>query len=694
MRIQNISYEDNGKHKMNRLVVLIALVGLLLSACSSPESTRAEGLALFKQTDLTNAKTVAISSEFELPAAELNSIDRMSNDIDLMDAIDTSESNTESELMTQAVLPNVDGYVAYYRSNASGYQIWTHNQTNDLRQRILISNYEVQSVAVDAYGQWVAASIADATGQFDIYLFDIVGNAVNKLTNTVTKDEIDVSMTVDASKIVYTKPTNTGVNRVNVCDYSSSTSSCTISILSGVNQGQATISGNGKHIALTRNSSNGVNRVLIYDMVANSYTTVLASLDPLLHPSVSNDGSKVMYIRDRTAVINRYLVRIMDLKTSTAMTELSSETVSHSMMTADAEYFGYSALVGSYTKLFTRNIRTNQRPNTGGGNWNYGGAYWQKIPRPKVIAYAWANNHIFASYTLPIAWSYNSTGGTITGTRTGVGAYTITFAGQNFDEYANIQVSGYAGFVASCTVTGWSGADVDVQCYNSGGATSDEKFNISVTQTDVISNAKIVGYVLSDQISPASTYTPAIAYNAAGPDVTVQKTSTGYYRVNFPNLLLNNGRATIHVTAYDSDDICEVFTWTNGVAIVQCYNNMGGRVDSKFTAQAIVNDYETGARTLGYAIADKPNLVSYTPNPTNSYNATGGAITATKLGTGSYNIDFAGIDISDGSVKVTAYDNDTRCNIDSWSVSDVNVLCYDASALLKNSKYSVTVMSK
>ena len=243
---------------------------------------------------------------------------------------------------------------------------------------------ETDSVAISGDGNWVAASMIDDTSpsdKYDIYLFDIAGLNTYNLTNTPNKNELDVSMTADGNKIVYSSPTNAGISKIRICDYNDVTNSCIISTLGATdNQRQASITGNGDYIALIRDLLPGIRwRVLLYDVAANTYTTVTTRFEELSHPSASHDGNTVMYLRDRTSSISKYLVRIKNLTTNVIDNELSKPEVDHPHMTPFTDYFTYKDLAANdFERAFTRNIATNARASAQGGDWDYWAPYWQQ----------------------------------------------------------------------------------------------------------------------------------------------------------------------------------------------------------------------------------------------------------------------------------------------------------------------------
>ena len=152
----------------------------ILVACNNskevliPESNLEEsGSALFDGDDLDQTKEATITEVIDLEVKELDN-----KEVNI-ESLESEESVAEknSDLATQAVLPMVSGHEVYYRvkTDLSQYQIWSYDQANDVRTSIYSSSYEVQSVAVNGDGNIVVASIKDASGFFDVYIFNIGG---------------------------------------------------------------------------------------------------------------------------------------------------------------------------------------------------------------------------------------------------------------------------------------------------------------------------------------------------------------------------------------------------------------------------------------------------------------------------------------------------------------------------------------
>ena len=83
-----------------------------------------------------------------------------------------------------------------------------------------------------------------------------------------------------------------------------------------------------------------------------------------------------------------------------------------------------------------------------------------------------------------------------------------------------------------------------------------------------------------------------------------------------------------------------------------------------------------------YAWANEASAASYTPDPRYAYNASGGAVTAHRTGTGQYYVTFGGVDGTGGTVQVSAYgppQTDATCSVEYWEPSplEIYVKCVD-----------------
>lgn len=229
----------------------------------------------------------------------------------------------------------------------------------------------------------------------------------------------------------------------------------------------------------------------------------------------------------------------------------------------------------------------------------------------------------------------------------------------------------------------------DTTTTDTGGATDT---GVVDTGTDSgTSTGAIAAYAWANEPSSAS-YTPSAtySYNSAGGAITITRSGAGTYAVNFASLAVSSG--DVQVTSYNSSARCNVTNWGGSAVNVACRNSSGTAVDSMFTIAVVLNGVTSAAKPVAYAWANTSSSASYTPSAAYSYNAGGGAITATRSAAGTYAITFAGLTINSGNIQVSAYNSTAECNVASWSGSTVNVRCYSNSGALVDSMYTVLVI--
>jgi len=315
---------------------------------------------------------------------------------------------------------------------------------------------------------------------------------------------------------------------------------------------------------------------------------------------------------------------------------------------------------------------------------------------PAFRAFVWADEPSAASYTPDAGYRYNPAGA-VTITRASPGSYTVRFAGLASVVFAaNVQVTPYAT-TARCRANGVSvdGSDlrVSVRCDDAGGTGQDAQYSLLLTAAPA--GTPGVGYTWNS--SEASSSTPSnFTYNASGGTTTITRTATGRYTVLFAGLAPAGG-GTVQVTAFDNlssgltvpGTACQSTLWTVTTSVsidVLCQNSVGP-VDARFYVLFLPSGQPTPG--LAFAWAGQPTDASYTPPPAYSYNAGGGAITASRSGTGVYNMTFSGLAAPGGNVQITAFTPDRRCYTIGWSSSAVNVACVDAAGAAADAAYNV-----
>ena len=135
----------------------------------------------------------------------------------------------------------------------------------------------------------------------------------------------------------------------------------------------------------------------------------------------------------------------------------------------------------------------------------------------------------------------------------------------------------------------------------------------------------------------------------------------------------------------------------NSVTSAKIVNNSVKSKDIKDgTLQA--KDLTTGSVGIvrGYAwINDGATPLDTPVTLTNGYvyNASGGDVTVTRSGPGTYNVAFEGNDWGPGHVQVTAYAAGAIfCNSNGWGAPSANVACYDAAGNLANARFDIAVI--
>jgi hypothetical protein len=138
-------------------------------------------------------------------------------------------------------------------------------------------------------------------------------------------------------------------------------------------------------------------------------------------------------------------------------------------------------------------------------------------------------------------------------------------------------------------------------------------------------------------------------------------------------------------------EYCNVESWGAETVRVRCRNNSTFMANARFMVMYLKTP--TAAPGVAYAWADQPALPSYTPHAAYSYNGAGGAITATRTGTGQYTMTWAGfgaLGSGGGHAQVTAYGPlNGYCELEGWSGDSVDVRCYSGDSAPLDLPYSV-----
>jgi hypothetical protein len=319
---------------------------------------------------------------------------------------------------------------------------------------------------------------------------------------------------------------------------------------------------------------------------------------------------------------------------------------------------------------------------------------------------------------LPTSPFRTRSGGTNTVTRTGTGAYRVTFA--------NLAVLGGTAHVTAyggshqCKVSSWgsSGADLqlNVLCFAPGGAAVNGRFTALFYKDGTKSSFYANAYLWADQPTTAGCTTPSLAYqfNSRGATNTACRVSTGEYDVTMPHMEPDRFNpttkgGTVQVTAYGSgSERCKVRYWyesmTNVIARVGCSTAAGVAADSRFTASFMRSPGEPAIEFAEDTQESYYVWANSAPNPAAVYQSdsygTSSAATlespATGLAIGTYRAHLPGVKSINSTAIVTAYGGgNTYCNVTSWysnaaiGGTTVAVGCYDSAGFPVNSQFTL-----
>lgn len=196
-----------------------------------------------------------------------------------------------------------------------------------------------------------------------------------------------------------------------------------------------------------------------------------------------------------------------------------------------------------------------------------------------VLGFAHANDKFAASYTPAADRSNNAIGGgTITASRSAKGKYTTEFGGLALLDIGNVQVMPYGDANAFCSIDSWSGAKVNVSCFDGSGNPADAQYTVMLLGTKTGSGARVLAYAHAAEAASAS-YAPSVAYND-GAAVTATRLAAGTYKIVFDGQNLNSG-AHVQVTSHGKGRRCNVSAWAGNTVDLTC-TSTGGLADNNY----------------------------------------------------------------------------------------------------------------
>jgi uncharacterized protein YjdB len=312
---------------------------------------------------------------------------------------------------------------------------------------------------------------------------------------------------------------------------------------------------------------------------------------------------------------------------------------------------------------------------------------------PRRVAYALADQPQVASYAAPASASFNSAGGAVTITRQTTGVYRVAFPGQQprAGETETFMVSPYGTSNGYCKIASWgngAGTDLvaDVRCFAFGGIAGDSPFTISLVSDDALGNR--FAFALSDQLAPATAYTPLNAYNRSlggSAPVRIARLAVGKYAVTFTG---NAGGGSdpegIIVTPYGTgNERCQPASELAGeTVLVNCWvgaavSSESVAADSRFTI-ALSDRGRGSGQSAGFAFIDDAVVIanggSMLVPPFSAHNSTTRPVRVQRRGAGVFDVTLTELATGQSGARFIAHasdmdeDDSAYCTVSGWTV--------------------------
>ena len=303
---------------------------------------------------------------------------------------------------------------------------------------------------------------------------------------------------------------------------------------------------------------------------------------------------------------------------------------------------------------------------------------------PPIEGYVWGWLPASPSYVAATGYEYNSTGGAVEITRSGVGRYQVRFVGMA-GAGGVAHVSAY-GANTVCVVSSWgpSAGDqlVNLRCFSAAGAPADSRFIAHMTNR---TDGDARGYLWSsDPTPPAGGYAPPAqwSFDSTGEQIMVHPTGTGNYAVELAAFGQDAAGAwtsgALRVTPYGTTAVhCQfvdpALFVDPDVLRVHCYDMTGSAVNSRFALS-----YVRGVVPLSATVDN------YGPAPV-VMGSSGPAPSVTVLADGDYIVAFPGAGTAGGHAFAGIMGTPPMyCSIHSWTVvlgaQNLRIRCYQPGA--------------
>jgi FG-GAP repeat/WD40-like Beta Propeller Repeat len=346
---------------------LIGIVFILVACSRTPQvTTQPTQETVFTDGDIDGATPSVATRVEEVTPQDLGELPN-GNEIA---ALPNAEPATR-ELSTQAILPGANGFVYYIRYQAGITNPWSiqrANQASDVVTTIYSGQREIQSVGGSLDGNLVVLSMKQTTtasSDFEIYRLNVSTQSVQQLTND-TIDNTNVSSSANSLVTAWQQPVS-GIAKIVLRTYASTTATTfTEKILSFTTAiRQSSLSSNGSYLVFVRDRADGFDQILRYEISSNTYLALLSGSTAatlLEHPSMSNDGNKVLWLQNVSGALT---IRLRNVSANTSQPVVSSSsTLEHPSITADGNFatYGYSARVpASVITVYTINLTSGQK---------------------------------------------------------------------------------------------------------------------------------------------------------------------------------------------------------------------------------------------------------------------------------------------------------------------------------------------
>ena len=382
-KLSSISQEGY-MHGWFRSIAFVTLF-LLLASCTQTVTPLPQqdsvGEAWFTDEDLDNA-VLTIPTTIQ-PIKGLD--DGSQGSDDRAPSVDLPDIGL-GDFETQAVLTNSTGFIYYIRKQTSSvcsiipslaiWRVIRQDQRNASEVQFLCSTREIQSVTGSADGTTVVISRKDTSANgndFEIFKLAKSTSVVSatQLTNN-TVNEIDVSMSGDGTDIIWQgKNPTTNVDAIFL-----NSAQNFLDVIEP--QVQPSMSANGQFITLIRRLPDGKDRIMRFNVLSNTFTTIFTSVADLEHPSITDDGNKVVFLQNGTP---NDIIRLRTVDTATTTNLVTGGIFQHPFITRDGRWLSYAQDQAGVLNVFTKHLSlgTVAQLSSVSGNSDATDSYWQLL---------------------------------------------------------------------------------------------------------------------------------------------------------------------------------------------------------------------------------------------------------------------------------------------------------------------------